>query len=190
MSLLKVFKESGETLNEFNQYEYIKEELLKANIGFKRWEKLHERPDKKDLENEAILNLYQQEIDSIKNDYGFQSVDIINVSPTFAQTEKFEPMRSKFLDEHTHTDHEVRYFIDGQGLFYIHHEDKIYGLLCTAGDFISVPANKKHWFDMGSSPNFKCIRFFTDDEGWVPVYEKGSIANQFPLFDEFVRTPV
>ena len=82
-------------------------------------------------------------------------------------------------------DDEVRYFIDGEGLFTIHHEDKVYAALCTAGDFIAVPAKTKHWFDFGQNPNFKCLRFFTDESGWIAEYTGSDLANRFPNLDEF-----
>lgn len=191
MSLVKIFDvENPENFSEVEELPSIQAELSKINITFDKWDNLTSLTDKKDLSDEEILKLYQDKVDLIKKKHGLQSVDIINVSPAFAQTDKFQPMRKKFLDEHLHTDDEVRYFIDGQGLFYIHHGKKIYGILCTAGDFISVPANTPHWFDMGSQPQFKCIRFFTTEEGWVPVYEKNSISGQFPLLDTFVKAAV
>ena len=64
------------------------------------------------------------------------------------------------------TDFELRFFVDGRGLFYLHLGDKVYCVLCEQGDLISVPANTTHWFDMGANPRFKCIRFFTTPDGW------------------------
>lgn len=191
MSLLRTYnKNNPAEFEEYHSEGNIRSELGKARIEFQRWEHLSGLTGRGDLTNEEILKLYKSEVNTIKDLYGFHSVDIINVPPEFAETEQFEPMRKKFLDEHIHTDDEVRYFIDGQGLFYIHHEDKVFGILCTAGDFISVPAQTKHWFDMGSAPNFKCIRFFTSEEGWVPKYQEGSLPARFPLLDEFAGASV
>ena len=39
-------------------------------------------------------------------------------------------MRQKFLNEHTHADFEVRFFVDGSGLFYLHVGDRVYLVLC------------------------------------------------------------
>jgi len=191
MSTLRIYDpKKPDSPKEYETLGKIQSKLFEINVLFDRWDQLASITDKKDLTNEAILDLYKDKIDLIKEEFGFQGVDIINVNPDFAKSDKFEPMRKKFLDEHSHTDDEVRYFIDGQGLFYIHHNDFVYGILCTAGDFISVPANIPHWFDMGSQPNFKCIRFFTTEEGWVPIYQVESISDQFPVLDEFIKAPV
>jgi len=191
MSLLRIYnKNNPAEFKEVHTEEEIRNSLSKTNIEFQRWKHLSELTDRTDLSNEELLKLYQSEVETIKDLYSFQSVDIINLNPEFSQTEQFEPMRKKFLDEHIHTEYEVRYFIDGQGLFYIHHGDQVFGMLCTAGDFISVPPNTKHWFDMGSEPNFKCIRFFTSEEGWVPVYQENSLSDQFHLLDEFLEVSV
>ena len=53
---------------------------------------------------------------------------------------------------------------------------------------ISVPANTRHWFDMGSNPNFKCIRLFTTADGWVGNFTGSEIAKTFPDFDTFLAS--
>ena len=115
-------------------------------------------------------------------EYGFESVDVIALRPDHPDR---QALRQKFLDEHTHSDFEVRFFVEGKGLFYIHAEDKIYGVMCEQGDLISVPAGAKHWFDMGAEPDFKCIRLFTTPEGWVANYTGDAIAKSFPTFEAF-----
>jgi len=72
----------------------------------------------------------------------------------------------EILAEHTHSDFEVRFFVDGNGLFYLHVADRVYAILCEKGDLISVPEHSTHWFDMGAKPDFKCIRFFVIPDGW------------------------
>lgn len=191
MSSLKIYDPKyPNATKDYETLEKIQSKLLEIDVLFERWEPLSSLTDKENLTDEEILNIYNDKVVLIKEEFGFQGVDIINVKPDCAKTDDFEPMRKQFLDEHSHTDDEVRYFIDGQGLFYLHHSDIVYGVLCTAGDFISVPANTPHWFDMGSQPNFKCIRFFTTEEGWVPIYQDESISQQFPLLDELIKTPV
>jgi 1,2-dihydroxy-3-keto-5-methylthiopentene dioxygenase len=69
-------------------------------------------------------------------------------------------------------------------MFYIHKNNQIYAVLCEKGDLISVPANTTHWFDMGTQPSFKCIRFFTTDEGWLGDFTGSNIAEKFPTYDQ------
>ncbi|MCI0668721.1 MAG: cupin, partial [Methylococcaceae bacterium] len=81
-------------------------------------------------------------------------------------------------------DFEIRFFVDGKGLFYLHIAGKVYLVLCEKGDLISVPANTTHWFDMGTNPDFKCIRFFTTENGWEAEFTGSGIARRFPSFDD------
>ena len=107
---------------------------------------------------------------------GFKSVDVISLSPDHPDKDEF---RQKFLKEHTHTDDEVRFFVSGSGLFSLHVNEKVYELLCTQGDLISVPDGTRHWFDMGPNPSFACIRIFTNTEGWVAHFTGSDIADRF-----------
>ena len=111
---------------------------------------------------------------------GFQSVDVISLHPEHPQK---DVMREKFLNEHIHTDDEVRFFVDGQGLFYLHFDETVMTVLCEKGDLISVPAHTRHWFDMGPAPDFKCIRLFTDEAGWVAQFTGDAIASRYPRFE-------
>ena len=49
--------------------------------------------------------------------FGFQSADVASLTPDHPDKKAF---REKILNEHTHSDIEVRFFVDGSGLFYIH----------------------------------------------------------------------
>ncbi len=94
--------------------------------------------------------------------------------------------RAKFLDEHTHDDDEVRFFVRGAGIFYLHVGGRIHAVLCEAGDLLSVPAKTTHWFDMGTNPEFCAIRFFHDDDGWVGDFTGDGISSRIPDFDTIV----
>src|SRR3546814_6097561 len=86
-------------------------------------------------------------------------------------------MRAKFLSEHTHADDEVRFFVEGSGQFYLHMNDRVYVMLCEAGDLISVPAGTRHWFDTGPNPMFTAIRLFVSPDGWVADFTGDPIAD-------------
>ena len=91
-------------------------------------------------------------------------------------------MRAKFLAEHIHEDDEVRFFVEGQGAFYLRVGGKVYRTVCAAGDLISVPKNTTHWFDAGDKPFFCAIRLFTTPDGWVAKFTGDEIAKSFPEF--------
>ena len=95
-----------------------------------------------------------------------------------------QALRDKFLHEHTHDDFEVRFFVEGEGLFYLRVNGRVFAVYCTRGDLISVPAGMTHWFDMGAEPHLKAIRLFTTPEGWVANFTGSDIAERFPRMDD------
>lgn len=180
MSLLTIYPDDQPQLgDQFTAFADIERELAAIDVKFERWVANHKLTA--DDGQATILAAYQEAIDKLKQLYGFQSADVINLSPDHPQKVEF---RQKFLAEHTHDDFEVRFFIDGCGLFYLHVGDKVYAVLCEQDDLISVPANTTHWFDMGENPHFKVIRLFTTPEGWVAKFTGSDIAKSFPSLDE------
>ena len=108
---------------------------------------------------------------------GYQSWDVISIR---ADNPQKEVLRTKFLSEHTHGEDEVRFFVEGAGLFCLHLDGKIYQILCEKNDLISVPAGTPHWFDMGSQPHFTAIRIFDNPEGWIANFTGDAIADAYP----------
>jgi 1,2-dihydroxy-3-keto-5-methylthiopentene dioxygenase len=99
-------------------------------------------------------------------------------------TPNYEAIRAKFLAEHIHDEDEIRFFVDGQGLFWFHLSDTpIFNVLCQRGDLISVPTGTKHWFDAGpQDPFVKAIRIFTEMTGWTPHYTASGIEGNYQHF--------
>ncbi len=179
MSHLSIVDDQQQSASrEFSDGADIARELDKVGVLFERWQA--DTPVADDASQEAIIAAYQGSIDRLKEKYGFQSVDVVSLTPDHPDKDMF---RKKFLDEHTHSEFEIRYFIDGKGLFIIHQDDQVYSVLCEKGDLISVPAGTRHWFDMGSQPFFKCIRFFTSPDGWTANFTGDDIASRFPKLD-------
>jgi 1,2-dihydroxy-3-keto-5-methylthiopentene dioxygenase len=112
---------------------------------------------------------------------GYLTADVISIN---SLTENYKAIRNKFLAEHTHTEDEIRFFVDGTGLFWFNLENEpVFNLLCERGDLISVPAGTKHWFDAGEfNPFVKAIRIFIDMSGWVPHYTDSGIELKFHDF--------
>ena len=130
---------------------------------------------------EDILQAYSKDLFPFMENGGYQTADVISIN---SLTENYEGIRAKFLAEHTHTEDEIRFFVDGQGIFWFNLEtEPIFNLLCEKGDLISVPAGTKHWFDAGeSNPFVKAIRIFIDMCGWVPHYTESGVENEFKDF--------
>lgn len=130
---------------------------------------------------EDILTAYEKDLKPFMEEGGYLTADVISIN---ALTENYEAIRVKFLAEHTHSEDEIRFFVDGQGLFWFNMENEpVFNLLCQRGDLISVPAGTKHWFDAGESDPFvKAIRIFIDMSGWVPEYTDSGLEKSFSDF--------
>lgn len=181
MSALTIYPENGPDEGlQITGFEAIAEALEAIGVRFERWKADRELPE--DAQQDEVLEAYAESVERLKRLYGFQSADVICVRPDHPEK---ATLRGKFLAEHTHSDFEVRFFVDGTGLFYLHVDGKVYVVLCEQGDLISVPAETTHWFDMGENPNLKCIRLFTTPEGWVANFTGSAIAKAFPTFDQY-----
>lgn len=126
-----------------------------------------------------VLDAYARDIRRIMAAGGYKSVDVVRMQPDHPDR---VALRQKFLAEHTHSDDEVRFFVEGSGAFYLRDTDRVGQLVCTRGDLISVPAGMTHWFDAGERPLFAAIRIFTSPEGWVASYTGDRIASRFPAY--------
>ena len=180
MSHLTIYAEedSNSTLLSTDNFAEISTVLGAAGIRIERWKANRELAD--DADNDTIIAAYQSEIDRLISERGYQTYDVVSMNPDHPDKDEF---RKKFLDEHTHGEDEVRFFVRGHGLFVIHSDDKVYSMLCEKDDLISVPANTKHWFDMGPNPTFTAIRLFNNPEGWVAKFSGDKIASRFPLLE-------
>jgi 1,2-dihydroxy-3-keto-5-methylthiopentene dioxygenase len=155
--------------------------LAVRGIRFERWPARATPPS--DASPEQILSAYAEEIDRVQRQGGYPTVDAIRLGPDHPDR---RALRQKFLAEHTHGEDEVRFFVEGRGLFCLHIGDEVLQLICEADDWIAVPAGTRHWFDMGSRPHFCALRFFHNPEGWVAEFTGDAIAGSYPLLDELL----
>ena len=153
--------------------------LLKAvGVRFERWKAA--RPLAPGAGQDEVLAAYAREVDRLRQEGGYVTADVVRLAKGTPNT---EPMRAKFLSEHTHSEDEVRFFVEGSGAFYLRLGGKVHQVICEKDDLISVPAGTKHWFDMGPNPYFCAIRLFTDPAGWVAEFTGDQIADKFPKFE-------
>lgn len=182
MSLLAVYANARATQPEVTgNFSGMAERLAAIGVGFERWEATS--PLTQDASQAEVLAAYAGPVERLKQQYGFQSADVINVGPGHPDK---AALRQKFLSEHIHSDFEVRFFVGGCGLFFLHPDDRVYAILCEQGDLISVPANVRHWFDLGAEPELRVIRLFTTPEGWVAQFTGDDIAEHFPRMEQFL----
>ena len=182
MSALTVYAENPlQHGDRYTDLSAIQQQLNALGVQFERWAANCRLAD--DADQSSVLIAYADSIDRLMQQYDFQSVDVVRLTPDHPEKAAY---RQKFLAEHTHNDFEVRFFVEGSGLFYLHVAGKVYAVLCTQGDLISVPAKTAHWFDMGENPKFACIRLFTTADGWIANFTGSDIAKTFPTFDQYV----
>ena len=178
MSRLTIFADdSAQLLLDTTDGEAIAAALRPIQVRFERWSASRELP--LHIDDAAVMEAYGDDIERLKAECGYQSVDVLRCLP---DNPKRGELRRKFLDEHTHDDDEVRFFVEGAGVFYLHAAGKVHMTLCERGDLISVPAGTRHWFDMGPAPHFTAIRLFTTPAGWVAKFTGEPIARNFPSF--------
>ena len=181
MSLLTLYDDDNPEKPVFitSECAEITELLAKIGVRFERWRVAEILP--RDVCDEDVMRVYSQDIERLKNEHHYQAVDIIRIRPDNPKKDEF---RQKFLEEHTHDEDEVRFFVEGSGVFYMRVAGYVYMTLCERGDLISVPAGVRHWFDMSAMPYLTCIRLFTNPEGWVAHFTNDNIARYFPKFEK------
>ena len=179
MSRLRSFSETDPSRVLFESHDGIEiaVRLGALGISFERWPVRNIAPDDTP---ERIMELYRPEIDRLVAENGFRSVDVVSINPDHPDR---EALRAKFLEEHSHKEDEVRFFVRGSGLFTLHIGHQVHEVLCEAQDLTRVPDGTRHWFDMGPEPLFTAIRFFTQPDGWVGYFTGSDIAARFPRYE-------
>ena len=149
--------------------------LKSHHIDYEQWTPEH--PVATDAGADAVLTAYSREIDTLKARGGYRTADVIDVRP---DTPNVDTMLAKFSREHWHDEDEVRFIIEGRGLFHIHPPDgPVFVLEVEAGDMIRVPRGTHHWFDLCAEKRIRAIRLFQDVSGWTPHYTDSGVDRDF-----------
>lgn len=163
---------TNQTITDFQE---IKTILNSHNIMMEKW--TANAPLANDADQATILAAYAHELKPFMEKHGYPTADVINVHP---KTENLMAIREKFMKEHRHSDDEIRFFVDGEGIFWFHLDnDEVLAVTCSAGDFMSVPKNFRHWFDLHPNYFVKAIRIFSNIEGWVPHYTNSNVDQKY-----------
>ncbi|NJK36933.1 MAG: cupin domain-containing protein [Oscillatoriales cyanobacterium RM2_1_1] len=121
-----------------------------------------------ELEKQQVLEGLDFYFQQLQQSAGYEARDLIVLHPELPD---LRIILNKFEQCHTHADDEVRYIIDGEGIF---------GFVCPDGsqieltvqpeEYINVPAGTEHWFHLTEAKRVKAIRYFTSTAGWTPEY--------------------
>lgn len=160
--------EENRTLSEFGE---VRDHLASIGIAYERWEPAHQvAPNAPAAE---ILAAYAPEIERLKSEGAYVTADVIDVS---SETPGLEAMLNRFNSEHWHDEDEVRFIIEGRGIFHIHpREGKVVSITVEAGDLLRVPRGTWHWFDLCQERRIRAIRLFQDPSGWTPHYTQSGV---------------
>ncbi len=155
--------------------EEVRTYLTGMGIDYQRWEPSH--PVAPAAAAEEILAAYAGEIEKLKQRGGYVTADVIDVNP---QTPGLEAMLNKFNSEHWHDEDEVRFIIEGRGLFHIHpRQGPVVAIEVEAGDLIRVPRGTWHWFDLCADRRIRAIRLFQNPAGWTPRYTASGVDKNY-----------
>jgi 1,2-dihydroxy-3-keto-5-methylthiopentene dioxygenase len=155
--------------------EAVREYLGSIGIDYERWEPTH--PVAPDAPAEEILAAYSTEIQKLKEQGGYVTADVIDVNP---QTPGLEAMLNKFNSEHWHDEDEVRFIIQGRGVFHIHpRQGPVVAIEVGAGDLLRVPRGTWHWFDLCPDRRIRAIRLFQNPAGWTPHYTGSGVDKNY-----------
>lgn len=161
---------------ENTDFSFIQARLGKLGISLKRWpapegsraQLLLNQQALDDAEKEELLKSVDNRFEELKRDKGYATRDMVVIHEAVPG---LADMLAKFDKIHLHTDDEVRYILAGKGYFgFVEADGNQFLLEVTAGDYINVPANTEHWFEMKDSQRIKAVRYFIDTKGWTPVY--------------------
>jgi len=176
MAILRM--EDGRSLTDL---ETIALELAPLNVGLSYWttgdnselQQLLQRQALNDAEKEQVLVILDHYFESLKTNLGYTSRDLIVLHP---DVPNLDGLLSKFNNVHTHADDEVRYVIDGEGIFgFVRPDGSQVELTLQASEYINVPAGTEHWFYLTESSRVKAVRYFAGTSGWTPEYTTTAI---------------
>jgi len=149
--------------------------LAGHGITYERWEA--SRPAAADAPPEAVLQAYSDKVDRLKAAGGYRAADVIDVKP---DTPGLDAMLARFSREHWHDEDEVRFIVEGRGLFHVSPpEGPVFAIEVVSGDLIRVPRGTRHWFDLCADRRIRAIRLFQDPSGWTPHYTDSGIDAHF-----------
>ncbi len=127
-----------------------------------------------EAEKARLLESVDDRFEELKRSNGYTTRDMVVIHE---DVPGLADMLAKFERIHYHTDDEVRYVVAGRGYFgFVEPDGEQFLLEVNACDYINVPANAEHWFEMKDSQRIKAVRYFIDTSGWAPVYTERALA--------------
>lgn len=153
--------------------------LAAAGIEHERWSVA--RPGASAAASaDDVLAAFAVEVRALSSRGGYTTADVIDVRP---DTPGLEAMLARFSREHWHDEDEIRFVLDGRGVFHVHPPDgPVFAIEVGPGDLVRVPRGTRHWFDLCADRRIRAIRLFQDPSGWTPHYtDSGTASGREPV---------
>lgn len=148
--------------------------LEKYRLYAEFWE-----PDITDSKLTEPLERYRNQIDKLKKKFGYASADCCSLNTSNPNLDK---ILDPFKKEHHHTDDEVRFTVEGEGIFGVNPlSDPPFEVYVEKGDLLVVPAMTRHWFELTEKKNICCLRIFKENPKWEAVYEMTPLGSSLKL---------
>ncbi|MCE9501320.1 MAG: cupin domain-containing protein [Leptospira sp.] len=157
----------------------VKKFLNSRGIDYEHWDtpasanSLLSKDTLNDAEKEELLGKLDNRFEELKSKFGYRTRDLVVLHPGVPG---IKDMLAKFDKVHYHTDEEVRYIVDGSGIFGFSIKGEKFLVHVSRNDYISVPRNTNHWFYLDEKMRIKAVRYFQDMSGWVPNYVEETAA--------------
>lgn len=162
MAVLRI-PETGEKITSLKE---IREYLAGIGVEYDVWKT--DAPLGPNSSQADVLDAYSIEIEKLKNLGGYTTADVIDID---SSTPGLEEMLARFRKEHYHDEDEVRFTIEGSGVFHINPKNgPVVSIEVGRGDLIRVPESTHHWFDLCQDRRIRAIRLFQNKSGWTPYY--------------------
>ncbi len=125
-------------------------------------------------EQVEILQFYDRYLPALINTRDYVAHDLLVLHSSGSLLRSHLQTFSHF---HTHNDDEGRYVLDGECVFgLVDSEGQPLELTVQAQEFIQIPVNTEHWFNLTQLQRVKVIRFFTVLDGWSTQYTGRAIT--------------
>ncbi|MEY2342580.1 cupin domain-containing protein [Acidithiobacillus sp. IBUN Pt1247-S3] len=126
---------------------------------------------------EQLLGALDSVFQELQRERGYQERDLVVLYPEHPLLAELD---AKFCRVHIHEDEEVRYIVDGEGVFgFVLPDARQIEVTVDAGDYIDIPAGVEHWFRLNAQQRIKAVRYFSARGGWLPVYQERAMQ-EFP----------
>jgi len=128
-------------------------------------------------EQETLLRALDPVFHRLQHERGYRERDLVVLHPEHPDLDALD---RRFGGIHRHDDEEVRYIIDGEGVFgFVLADGRQLELTVERGDYLHIPAGVEHWFRLNALRRIKAVRYFSARGGWTPVYSD-TPQQQFP----------